>query len=89
MPIYEIHVRGRVQGVSFRYHAKESALRLGITGYVRNLSDRSVYIVAEADEFLIDGFCDLLRRGNGFSWVEQITTEKMNSENRYHDFEIR
>ncbi|MCK9556698.1 MAG: acylphosphatase [Candidatus Cloacimonetes bacterium] len=88
MPIYEIHVRGRVQGVGYRYHARESALQMGITGYVRNLPDRSVYIVAEADEFLIDSFCEMLRRGNGFSRVEQITKEIMNTENRYHDFEI-
>lgn len=89
MPVYEIHVRGRVQGVGFRYYAKDSALRHGVRGYVRNLVDRSVYIVAEADESYIDSFCELLRLGNGFSRVEALTIEILDTPNRYHDFEIR
>ncbi|MCB5259537.1 MAG: acylphosphatase [Candidatus Cloacimonetes bacterium] len=89
MPVYEIQVLGRVQGVGFRYHARECALQLGISGYVKNLADRSVYIVAETQESLIDGYCEMLRRGNGFSVVRQINIEKMDSEYKYHGFEIR
>lgn len=35
-------VTGRVQGVSFRYHADRQALRLGLTGWIRNAEDGSV-----------------------------------------------
>ena len=64
MPLFEIHVRGRVQGVGFRYLAKEAALRHGVTGFVRNLADRSVYIIAQAEESIIESFCDELKSGN-------------------------
>lgn len=89
MPIYEIQLRGRVQGVGFRYHALKSAKLLGVKGYVRNLPDRSVYILAEADETIINSFCELLRRGNGFSRVDGLSKEMIHSTNRYNEFEIR
>lgn len=89
MPLFEIHVRGRVQGVGFRYLAKEAAMRHGVTGFVRNLADRSVYIIAQAEESIIESFCDELKSGNGFSRVDELRLEQIESENRYHDFEIR
>lgn len=89
MPIYEINVRGRVQGVGFRYYAKETALRHGVSGFVRNVPDGSVCIIAQVEDSLIDSFCEALKLGNGFSRITDIRFEILNSENRYHDFEIR
>jgi acylphosphatase len=43
----ELRITGRVQGVGFRWHAREVALRLGLTGWVRNRVDGSVQVVAE------------------------------------------
>ncbi|MEW6440692.1 MAG: acylphosphatase [bacterium] len=40
-------VSGRVQGVFFRHHTREQAERIGITGWVRNLPDGRVEVVAE------------------------------------------
>ncbi len=45
-----ILIRGKVQGVSFRYYAKDAADALGLDGFVRNLADGSVEIVAEGEE---------------------------------------
>lgn len=42
-----IRITGRVQGVGFRFWAKQVATDLGINGYVRNLPDGAVYIEAE------------------------------------------
>lgn len=48
----QIHVyfSGRVQGVGFRYTAESIARDLGIVGWVKNLSDGKVEVVAEASE---------------------------------------
>ena len=44
-----ITVRGRVQGVGFRYFVQNAATRLGLTGNVRNCPDSTVEIVAEGN----------------------------------------
>ena len=67
-------VDGRVQGVCFRMATKEEAVRLGLTGWVRNLRDGRVEIVAEGDQAAI---IDLVATGatlkeNGLEEVETI-----------------
>lgn len=44
-----IYFSGRVQGVGFRYTAQDVASRFAVLGYVRNLPDGRVELVAEAD----------------------------------------
>ncbi len=89
MPQWEIKVMGRVQGVGFRYYVQSSARRCGLNGYVRNLPDRSVYIIAQGREELIDSFCEYLRLGNGFSRVDGLIMEKIDTAKEYNDFQIR
>lgn len=50
---------GKVHDVGFRYTAKEYALQFGITGWVKNLADGRVELLAEGEE---DQLQDLLRR---------------------------
>lgn len=45
----EVILKGRVQGVGFRWYTLQQAQRCGVRGTVRNLSDGSVHIVAEGD----------------------------------------
>ena len=57
-------VRGRVQGVGFRDYAETRARSLGLTGYVRNLSDgRSVEVVAEGPRHDLERLADHLHKG--------------------------
>lgn len=55
-------VRGRVQGVGFRWWIRTEAVSLGLTGWVRNLHDGRVEVVAEGSRERCD---ELLRRLNG------------------------
>jgi acylphosphatase len=68
-------VKGRVQGVSFRYYTKQKADQLGIKGEVRNLPDGSVYVRAEASEPAITEFRNFLTRGPRMAHVEDILLE--------------
>jgi len=46
-------VRGRVQGVGFRWHVREAARRLGLAGWVRNRPDGTVEVAAEGSDELL------------------------------------
>ncbi len=56
-------VRGYVQGVGYRWFARQRAQALGLTGYARNEADGSVRIVAEGERELLERFLAELRRG--------------------------
>jgi acylphosphatase len=85
--LYRIIVTGRVQGVGFRWNAAREAANLGISGYVKNLSDGSVYIEAEGTEEQLHQYVDWCRKGPGMSKVESVRVEHFPSVN-YSDFKI-
>jgi len=56
-------LRGRVQGVGFRYFAQRAASELGVAGYVRNLDDGGVEVYASGSSEQLSRFAALLQRG--------------------------
>jgi acylphosphatase len=52
----DIHYSGRVQGVGFRYTVRDVANGFAVTGFVRNLDDGRVHLVAEGEVAEIDAF---------------------------------
>ena len=85
--LYKIHIRGYVQGVGFRWSAAREAKNLGITGYVRNLSDGSVYIEAEGYQNHLKEYVEWCRKGPGSGYVESVETES-SSPVDYKEFQI-
>jgi Acylphosphatases len=85
--LYKIHVTGRVQGVGFRWQAANEARNLGITGYVKNLSDGSVYIEAEGSGEQLNAFIEWCKKGPGYSLVESVNADSFPPVN-YIDFKI-
>jgi acylphosphatase len=65
-------VRGRVQGVGYRYFALREAQALGIAGFVRNLPDGSVEVVAEGSGEALRALADRLVQGPAFATVESL-----------------
>lgn len=65
-------VQGRVQGVGFRFFVEETASRLGLTGFVRNLSDGRVEVYAVGEESVLNRLRDQLQVGPRSSRVEQV-----------------
>ncbi|NMC40520.1 MAG: acylphosphatase [Bacteroidales bacterium] len=70
--LYKITVKGRVQGVGFRYSTLREARRLGICGFVRNMPDGTVYIEAEASSDVLKEFVKWCENGPGY--VSSVNT---------------
>ncbi len=74
---YKITVKGRVQGVGFRYWVSIQAKHLGIKGTIRNRADYSVEIIAEADKKDIDEFLSCLKDGHPIARVEELLVKEI------------
>ncbi len=70
--VWHIRVEGKVQGVWFRKHTLETALQMGIRGWVRNELDGSVAIAAEGRKEQLDAFVLWCRRGAPLSVVQNV-----------------
>ncbi len=89
MIAYQILISGRVQGVGFRWFAQKQAEQYGIAGYVRNLPDRRVQVVAQGEKEVLDAYCDTLREGPAFSKTETLSTERISVDPEIKGFHIR
>ncbi len=65
-------VRGVVQGVGFRWYAKERARELGLAGWVQNLPDGGVEVWAEGAAKAVEEFLGWLRHGPPAARVESV-----------------
>ena len=82
-------VRGRVQGVGFRYTAYNEAARLGLTGWVRNSRDRDLVDVwSEGPQENLDLFLRWLRQGPPRARVETVDAETKTPTGVYRVFSI-
>jgi acylphosphatase len=66
------HVSGRVQGVAFRAYTLERALALGLRGYVRNLPDGRVEVLAYGATGAVREIAEWLYEGSPSSRVERV-----------------
>jgi acylphosphatase len=82
-------VRGRVQGVNFRYTTQAEAARLGLTGWVRNLRDGSVEVLAEGPRPALDQLHTFLQRGPPAAAVSEVRAEWSPATGEFRDFDLR
>ena len=81
-------VRGRVQGVAFRYATADEARRAGVAGWVRNRPDGSVEAAFEGGRSAVDELLAFVRRGPRAARVDdvEVSEEPLAGD---EDFEIR
>lgn len=83
-------VRGAVQGVGFRWWTRAAALEIGgLSGYVSNLGDGRVQVVAEGDRGLCELLLGALRHGDTPGRVDGVTEIWGEPRGGYGGFEIR
>lgn len=85
-----VHLRisGDVQGVGFRYQARQRAQALGLAGWVRNCPDGSVEAVAEGDDPAVQQFVAWAHRGPSPAEVERVDVRDEPVEGEYGSFRI-
>jgi acylphosphatase len=81
--------RGRVQGVGYRHFVEECAQATGVHGYVKNLPDGSVEMVAESS---LASLADFIRfahaRDNPVIRVEEIAVTQGQATGEYRGFRV-
>ncbi|HIE08430.1 MAG TPA: acylphosphatase [Armatimonadetes bacterium] len=82
-------VKGIVQGVGYRFFVEDRAYELGLTGYVRNLPDGTVEVVAEGDKEVLELLLEHLRRGPRSARVTDVEVEWGEVTGEFKDFRIR
>ena len=81
-------ISGAVQGVGFRFFAQRSAARHQVRGYVQNLKDGRVEVLAEGTQKAVDGFRLDLGAGPRFSRVTQVEELVVDPSGLYSTFRV-
>lgn len=84
-----LHVDGWVQGVGFRYQCRHEAKKLGLTGWVRNLDDGRVEVMAEGPAESVRHLADWCRRGPPAARVTQCEQTIEPATGEFDDFGLR
>jgi acylphosphatase len=79
---------GRVQGVGFRYTAKNVAMGFEVAGIVRNLADGTVELVAEGLKDELEGFQQAIRESGLGSLIANENVSWQDAKNEFRGFEI-
>lgn len=81
-------ITGRVQGVGFRHNARRAALKLGLTGWVRNLLNGTVETLAVGDEDALNSYAIWLRQGPPGALVLRVEITWADDGTPSHSFEV-
>ena len=80
--------QGKVQGVYYRAFVSRNAARLGVTGYVRNLPDNSVEILAEGEKAQLEKLIEYLKQGPPGASVDDLELTWSAYTGQYRDFQV-
>lgn len=84
-----VTILGLVQGVSFRYHTRQMALGLNVTGWIRNLPNGNVQGCFEGDEKDVQALIDWCKEGPSLAEVENVSVEKKDFNDEFRGFQVR
>lgn len=82
-------VSGKVQGVAYRAYVQDAATELGLVGFVSNLPDGTVAVLAQGDPDLLKAFVEYLHEGSILSVVDAVAIDWQTPKTVHDDFAIR
>ncbi len=85
----EAYISGVVQGVGFRYFTRKMAKESGVTGFVMNLSDGKVFLVAEGSDEQLEKFLSTIRQGPLHAIVKKVDTVQKEGTGEFSNFTIK
>jgi len=85
----ELRVTGRVQGVFYRVSTRQEGMRLALTGWVRNLEDGSVEVVAEGPRSDLESLVKWCRQGPPQASVTEVRAQWSEASGEFTGFEVR
>jgi acylphosphatase len=85
---FHAYVYGRVQGVFFRSYVASHARQLGLIGYVRNLSNGSVEVMAGGEHGQLEKLIDLIKTGPSAARVDDYKIEWSDYDEKYLEFYV-
>ncbi len=90
VPEKRVHaiVSGRVQGVWYRASTRDEARRLGLTGWVKNLPDGRVELVAEGSASTVDALIKWCHQGPPYAKVDRVDVEEQEPTGKYDAFDV-
>lgn len=80
---------GDVQGVFYRSNTRKKASELGLKGYVKNLPNGNVEVVAEGSENKLNELIEFCKNNPGYSDVSKVEVKEEKAKNEFKDFEVR
>ncbi|MEJ5185862.1 MAG: acylphosphatase [Candidatus Geothermincolales bacterium] len=84
-----VFVSGKVQGVYYRSYAEDAARRLGVRGWIRNLSDGRVEAVFEGEDEAVEEMIRWCWQGSPMSRVDKVEVEWEPYRGEFQDFSVR
>ena len=89
MPTRQYIIRGRVQGVGFRWFVEHEARQIGVTGMVRNLEDGTVETIAAGTDAQLAALKQKLRQGPRAARIDSVEErESAHDLSKFKDFSI-
>jgi acylphosphatase len=88
MPSVHLLISGRVQGVFFRATARDVAMELGITGWIRNTPEGKVEAEISGDQQSVDHFITWSKQGPTGAVVQSVVVTPIDCKT-FERFEIR
>jgi acylphosphatase len=84
----EVYYSGHVQGVGFRYTVRHIAGGFEVTGFVRNLPDGRVHLIAEGQGDAVSGFLDAIAQQMA-NYIRSVAIDSRPATGEFANFEIR
>lgn len=88
MQAFKIIVKGKVQGVSYRMHAKKMAHQLSVYGWVKNCENGDVMMEVHGDESSVENMIRWCNKGPALARVDRLDVEEVVYEPDFKTFEI-